>query len=64
MTDLLSKNKLIKPKINYVNLYQTTPWYNFNSYLDCCYSLGIRASINSYIRYNNYYKTLFVESND
>jgi hypothetical protein len=39
----------------------TTPWYNFNLYVDCCNSLGFKPSITSYIRYNEYYKALFTE---
>jgi len=55
---------LLKKKLDHTSINYNTPWYNFNSYLDCCYSLGIVPTIGSYLRYNNYYKTLFSEDND
>lgn len=36
----------------------TTPWYEFNSYLDCCYSLKVKPSINRFIAYNRYYRSV------
>lgn len=39
----------------------TTPWYEFNSYCECCYSLGVTPSVTKFIRYNNYYKESFNE---
>ena len=35
----------------------TTPWYEFNSYLECCISLGVEPSMTKFIRYNEYYRT-------
>lgn len=55
---------LQKNQNDYLKLYKTTPWYNFNLYLDCCYSLGVSPSISSYIKYNKYYKTLFTETSE
>lgn len=34
----------------------TTPWYEFNSYCECCYSLGVTPSVGRFIAYNNYFK--------
>ncbi len=45
----------------YPALDPTTPHYNFNSYIECCNSLGRKPSITSYVRYNEYYKSLFIE---
>lgn len=46
---------------NYPALCNSTPWYNFNLYIECCNSLGFKPSITSYMRYNEYYKKLFTE---
>jgi hypothetical protein len=40
----------------------TTPWYELLSYLECCNSLGIKPSLNKFIRYNNYYKSTLQEN--
>ena len=37
-------------------LDSTTPWYEFLSYQECCYSLGCKPSITRFVRYNRYYK--------
>ena len=34
----------------------TTPWYEFNSYCECCYSLGFDPSLSKWMKYNQYYK--------
>lgn len=36
----------------------TTPWYEWHSYLECCNSLGVTPSLQRFIRYNNYYKSV------
>ena len=40
----------------------TTPWYEFISYSECCNSLGINPSINTFVRYNEYFKEILSES--
>jgi hypothetical protein len=42
----------------YPTLDETTPWYEFNSYVECCISLGIRVRLTSYLRYRNYLKSV------
>ena len=43
----------------------TTPWYNHLSYCETTRSLGIEYSLNKFIRYINYYKSVLEEkSND
>ncbi len=37
----------------------STSHYNFRSYLECCYSLGITPSIAKFVRYNTLYKNNF-----
>lgn len=37
-------------------LDSTTPWYEFNSYIECCNSLGVKPFVTKFIRYNEYYK--------
>lgn len=38
----------------------TTPWYEFLSYQECCWSLGRPVRIQSFIRYNAYLKEIGV----
>jgi len=40
----------------YPALDESTPWYNFNSYLICCESLNVKPSLTRFIKYNEYYK--------
>lgn len=44
------------PQEGKVALDPTTPWYEWNSYLECCSSLGVTPSVSRFIRYNNYYR--------
>jgi hypothetical protein len=60
MNLLLKENFNSNLKKNHA-LDSTTPWYNFNLYCECCYSLGFNPSVNSYVKYNTYYKSLFIE---
>jgi hypothetical protein len=30
---------------------ESSPWYEFNSYLDCCLSLGVTPSVGRWSRY-------------
>jgi len=59
--------KFWKHSNNYISnskfpaLDQTTPWYNFNLYVESCNSLGFKPSVTSFVRYNAYYKELFAE---
>lgn len=36
-------------------LDETTSWYEFLSYLECCYSLGVTPSVNKFVFYNKYF---------
>lgn len=38
----------------------TTPWYEFLSYQECCWSLGRPVRIQSFMRYNAYLKEIGV----
>jgi hypothetical protein len=42
----------------YVTLDPTTPFYEFLSYSECCWSLGVKGqpSITRFIRYRSYLK--------
>lgn len=44
------------PNLKYSTLDSTTSFYEFNSYIECCNSLGVNPSITKFIRYNQYYK--------
>lgn len=44
------------------SLDPTTPWYEFLSYCECCYSLGVSPSVWRFIRYNQYFKNEFKET--
>ena len=45
----------------YPALDPTTPHYEFNSYLECCQSLNIKPSMNRFLAYNRYYKSVIEE---
>jgi len=36
----------------------TTPWYEWMSYLECCYSLQTKPSMNRFLAYNRYYNSI------
>ncbi len=38
-----------------------TPWYEWMSYLECCQSLNIKPSMNGFLAYNRYYKSVIEE---
>lgn len=38
----------------------TTPWYEFLSYQECCWSLEKPVSLSRFMRYNNYLKEIGV----
>lgn len=38
----------------------TTPWYEFLSYQECCWSLGRPVRLQSFMRYNAYLKEIGV----
>ncbi|QPX48091.1 hypothetical protein PQC13_gp126 [Synechococcus phage S-SRM01] len=39
----------------------TTPHYEFNSYVECCWSLNRPVSLTSFMRYNDYLKEIGVK---
>jgi hypothetical protein len=41
-------------------LDKTTPWYEFLSYQECCWSLNRPVRINGFMRYNAYLKEIGV----
>jgi hypothetical protein len=47
--------------LKYPALDPTTPYYEFNSYLECCQSLNIKPSMNRFLAYNRYYKSVIEE---
>ncbi len=44
--------------MTYHVLDPTTPWYEWISYLECCKSLNVEPSLNKFIRYNEYYRSV------
>ena len=45
---------------NYPALDKTTPWFEFNSYIFACESLGVIPSIQRFMRYQQYLKSIGV----
>lgn len=39
----------------------TTPWYEFLSYQECCWSLGVPVRMTSFLRYHQYLKEIGVK---
>lgn len=39
----------------------TTPWFEWLSYQECCWSLGVTPSLSRFMRYNQYYKSIIDE---
>ena len=44
--------------VRYPALDQTTPHYEFNSYIECCKSLDVEPSLRRYFGYRNYLKSI------
>jgi hypothetical protein len=52
---------LLKSTLNPLpTLDPTTPWYEFLSYQECCWSLGRPVYITNFMRYNAYLKEIGV----
>lgn len=47
--------------MNYHVLDETTPWFEWLSYQECCWSLGVKPSLTRFIRYNQYYNSVLNE---
>lgn len=45
---------------NYPALDPTTPHYEFNSYIECCKSLEVQSSVQRFMAYNRYLKSIGV----
>ena len=45
-------------KIKMYDFDTTAPWFEFLSYKFCCESLGVEPTIQKFLRYQNYLKTL------
>jgi len=45
----------------YPTLDPTTPWYEFLSYQECCWSLNVPVSLHRFMRYNAYLKSVGVK---
>jgi hypothetical protein len=54
MKELLGENSKF-PKLD-----PTTPWYEFISYQECCYSLNRPVRVGGFLRYNAYLKEIGV----
>ena len=44
--------------MRYPALDETTPHFEFNSYCECCRSLGIEPSVRRFMAYNRYLKSI------
>jgi len=44
--------------LEYPALDETTPWYEFLSYQECCNSLGKKVYLTNFLRYHNYLREL------
>jgi hypothetical protein len=36
----------------------STPWFEFLSYCECCWSLGVEPSVHRFMRYQSYYNSV------
>lgn len=45
---------------DYPALDETTPWFDFNSYIECCRSLNVTPSLQRFMIYNRYLKAVGV----
>lgn len=45
----------------YPSLDPTTPWYEFLSYQECCWSLNVPVSLHRFMRYNAYLKSVGIQ---
>jgi hypothetical protein len=43
---------------NFPSMDPSTPWYEFNSYQECCWSLKRPVRLGSFMRYNDYLKEI------
>lgn len=43
---------------NFPTLDQKTPWYEFQSYQECCWSLNRPVRLGSFMRYNAYLREI------
>lgn len=55
MLDFQKENQFGFPTLD-----PTTPWFEFLSYQECCWSLGRPVRIQSFMRYNAYLKEIGV----
>jgi hypothetical protein len=39
-------------------LDSTTPWFEWLSYQECCWSLDVIPSLSRFMKYNQYYKSI------
>jgi hypothetical protein len=39
----------------------TAPWFEFLSYIRCCESLGVTPSMNRFLAYNQYFRSVIDE---
>ena len=42
--------------LRYPALDSTTPYYEFNSYVECCESLGVTPSLQRFMAYQRYFQ--------
>ena len=56
------KSTLTTPQSHpYHKFDYTTPWFEFLSYQECCYSLGVPCSLGKFLRYHRYLKEVNVK---
>jgi len=56
---LNSSNNYIQ-KSQFPQIDPTTPWFEFNSYVECCNSLGRPVRLGGFMRYQAYLKEIGV----
>ena len=52
-----------KSELTYHVFDYSTPWFEWLSYLECCESLNVKPSLNRFLRYNSYYRSITNEQN-
>jgi hypothetical protein len=53
----------VESQSGYPALDETTPWFEWLSYTECCASLNVRPSLTRFLRYNAYYRSIQNEQN-
>jgi hypothetical protein len=46
---------------NYPSFDTSTPWFEFQSYIETCKSLDVKPSVQRFLAYNRYFKSIGID---